>query len=182
MMARRCIGGTLLLILWLGSFSAAGAHTDLLQGSPGPAQRAGGTVDFVDLVFFEPVSNAVVTLEDPNGESIAGSMVQADGQIIRFAMPPLTETGRYIVRYTMDSADGDDTEAAYFFTYHPDATQPARLGAPDVPDNTTSIVTIVSAVVFLLCLIGLVMIFLTRLERRRAAAVTGDRSVPWEGG
>ncbi len=179
MTARRCLGGLLfLVVVWFGSFAAAGAHTDLLQGSPGPAQRAGGTVDFIDLVFFESVRNAQVTLEDPNGDAVAGDTVQPDGQIIRFEMPALTETGRYIVRYTMESADGDNTEAAYFFSYHPDGTQPARLGDPDLPDNTSNIVSIVSAVIFLLCLIGLAIIFLSRLERRRAAAVTDDRSVP----
>lgn len=168
---RRLLGSTLLLLLcWLAPLSGAAAHTDLLQGSPGPAQRTGGTVDFIDLIFVEPVSNAVVTVEDPNGIPVAGTTTVADGQIIRFEMPALTETGRYIVRYTMDSADGDATEAAYFFTYHPDGTQPTRLGDVDAPDNTANVVSIVASVVFLLCMIGLVMVFLTRLERRRAAA------------
>ena len=143
---RRLSASAILLLLWLTPLSGAAAHTDLLQGSPGPAQQAGGTVDFIDLVFFESVSNAIVTLEDPNGILVDGTTSVADGQIIRFEMPPLTETGRYIVRYTMDSADGDDTEAAYFFTYLPDGAQPARLGEPDVPDNTANVVSIVASI------------------------------------
>ncbi len=169
MTAARRLGALVLLTIWLAPLSAVGAHTDLLQGSPGPAQQAGGTVDFIDLVFFEVVTNADVTLEDPNGDVIEGRTVVDEGQIIRFEMPALVETGRYIVRYTMDSADGDDTAAAYFFTYHPDATQPTRLGEPDLPDNTARIVSIVASVVFLACVIGLAMVFLAKLERDRAA-------------
>lgn len=153
--------------------TSAGAHTALLQGSPGPGQRAGGTVDFIDLIYLEPVSRVAITLEDPSGDLIDGEVLNEDGQIIRYRMPALTETGRYIVRYTMISADGDDTESAFFFTYHPDATQPVRLGDADVPDNTSTIVATVAGVVLAVSLIGLALIFLTKLERDRAAKVAG---------
>ncbi|MGH1490322.1 MAG: copper resistance CopC family protein [Acidimicrobiales bacterium] len=162
--------GALAVALTLTLSSPVGAHTDLLQGSPGPAQQAGGEVDFIDLVFFEPVSNAVVTLEDPNGAMVDGSMTNADGQIIRFENEPLTETGRYIVRYSMDSADGDFTEGSYFFTYHPDSTQPVRLGELAGPSTLNTVAKVGAGVVFAGCMIGLAMIFLTKLERDRAAA------------
>ncbi len=158
-----------LSVVWMLA-TPAGAHTDLLQGSPGPAQQAGGQVDFIDLVFFEPVTNAVVTLEDPNGDPVEGETTNADGQIIRFETEPLTVTGRYIVRYAMDSADGDFTEAAYFFTYHPDSTQPVRLGELSASSTLRTVARVGAAVVFAGCLIGLAMVFLTKLERDRAAA------------
>jgi len=155
--------------------SPASAHTDLLQGSPGPAQQVGGTVDFVDLVFVEPVSNARMTVEDPNGNIMAGTTVVTEGQIIRHEMPPLDVAGRYIMRYAMTSGDGDFTESGYFFIYEPDAVPPVRLGDVDVPNNNATIVTIIASVVFGLCLIGLVMIFLTKLERDRAKAAAADQ-------
>ncbi len=149
----------------------AGAHTQLLQGSPGPGQQAGGTVDFLDLIFVDPVTDVSLVLQDPNGDLVGGEMVVSDGQIIRYEMPALTVPGRYIVRYTMISFDGDSTESAYFFTYEPEATQPARLGDAELPpaegNGTTILVAAVSVVVGI-GLIGLVLLFLSRLERNRA--------------
>lgn len=164
-----------LSLLWFFARPAA-AHTDLLQGSPGPAQQAGGEVDFIDLVFFEPVTNAVVNLEDPNGNTVEGKMTNSDGQIIRFETDPLTVTGRYIVRYAMDSADGDFTEASYFFTYHPDSTQPVRLGEFSAPSTFRTVARVGAAIVFAACLIGLAMVFLTKLERDRAAVAAAANS------
>lgn len=169
---------TAALALTVLSAPAVSAHTELLQGSPGPTQEAGGTVDFIDLVFVEPVSNVEIRLEDPNGEPVDGVMVVPDGQVIRYEMRPLTVAGRYIVRYTMRSSDGDDTDSAYFFVYRPDATQPIRLGdataAVDPPSSGTATVgAVVAGFVVIGCLIGLLMIFLTRLERGRARAAGG---------
>lgn len=170
---RAAAAGVVVVLGWLAlamfGISGAGAHTDLLQSSPGPAQRAGGTVDFIDLVFVEPISDFELVLEDPSGDLVDGEIENDEGQIIRYRMPALTETGRYVVRYTMLSADGDVTESAYFFTYHPDAVQPVRLGEVDVPSNTRPVVATVAGVVLVLSLVGLAMIFLTKLERDRAA-------------
>lgn len=160
----------LTLILGLSPFAPAGAHTDLLQGSPGPAQRVGGTVDFIDLVFVDAVTDATIILEDPSGEIVPGETLVADGQILRYEMPALTETGRYVVRFTMISADGDATESGYFFTYDTAGLEPVRLGEVDLPNNDGTVIGIVASVVLAVCLIGLVMVFLVQLERRRAAA------------
>ena len=157
------------LVLAVAPFTAAGAHTDLLQGSPGPAQRVGGTVDFIDLVFVDVVTEATITLEDPNGQLVDGVTTVSDGQILRYEMEPLTETGRYVVRFEMVSADGDDTESGYFFNYDPAGFEPVRLGEVDIPNNNGTIIAIAASVVFFLCIIGLVLLFLTKLERDRAA-------------
>jgi len=82
------------LVLAFAPFTAAGAHTDLLQGSPGPAQRVGGTVDFIDLVFVDVVTEATITLEDPSGQVVDGVTTVSDGQILRYEM----EEFRRIVR------------------------------------------------------------------------------------
>lgn len=155
--------------LLFGFSSPVGAHTDLLQGSPGPSQQVGGEVDFIDLVFFEPVANAVVTLTDPNGELVDGEMTNSDGQIIRYKNEALTVPGRYVLRYAMDSADGDFTESAYFFTFTPEATQPVRLGEFSAPSTLKTVGKVAAGAVFAACLIGLAMIFLTKLERDRAS-------------
>jgi methionine-rich copper-binding protein CopC len=156
--------------LWVFS-EPAGAHTDLLQGSPGPGQQAGGEIDFIDLVFVEPVTDAVVTLQDPDGNLIDGETTNPDGQIIRFeSSDPIEITGRYIVRYNMTSADGDFTEAAYFFTYNPESVQPVRLGQLATSSTLRTVGRIAAGVVFAACIIGLALLFLTKLERDRAAA------------
>ncbi len=165
----------LLLAVVVGSTSAASAHTDLLQGSPGPGQQVGGTVDFVDLVFVDPVANAAVTIEGPDGQELGGTTVVTDGQIIRYEMAPLTEVGRYVTRYSMISADGDFTESGFFFVYEPSAIEPIRLGDADIPSSGWSPVAIAASVVFGLAMIGLVLVFLAKLERdRAAAAAVGD--------
>ncbi|MEM7274694.1 MAG: copper resistance protein CopC [Actinomycetota bacterium] len=176
----------LLVAAWIGLAGPAAAHTDLLTGSPGPAQRAGGTVSAVDLVVPERVTEFELRLEAPDGSFLPGSLSTDEGQLFRFSLDqPITETGRYIVRYTMISADGDFTETGYFFTYEPDAPQPLPLGEPDVPQTGNSIVAIVAGLVFVGCVVGLALVFLLGLERRRAAAaattevsVDGDEDRP----
>lgn len=159
------------LAVVVGLSNAASAHTDLLRGSPGPAQRSGGTVDFIDLVFLESVTEFDLTLEDPNGDLVTGTLNSTEGQLFRFQLDqPITETGRYVVRYTMISADGDDTATGYFFTYEPSAPQPLPLGEVDVPDTGTPVLAVIAAVVFVGCLVGLAFVFLLGLERKRAAA------------
>ncbi len=169
----RHAGVLLAICLSLVWASPSSAHTELLQGSPGPAQQAGGTVDFVDLAFFEPVSDVVIEIEGPDGQLLDGAMVVADGQIIRYEMPALTDVGRYILRYTMTSADGDFTESTYFFEFDPAALQPTRLGEADVPNNRSRNIAVAAGFVFVACLIGALLIGLSSLERRRAESTEG---------
>ena len=154
-------------VLVFAPWSSAGAHTALLQGSPGPTQRVGGTVEFLDLVFVDEVSDAVITLEGPDGELIDGSTVVSDGQILRYEMPALVEEGRYIVRYDMISADGDETQSGYIFNYEASALEPVRLGDADLPNNNATIVIVVVSIVLALGVVGLAVFFLSRLERGR---------------
>ena len=148
-----------------------GAHTDLLQGSPGPAQRVGGTVDFVDLVFLGPVSDAAVEVLDPDGRAVAGEMEVADGQIIRFRMEPLTRPGAHVVNYEMVSGDGDDTAASYSFTYEPDAPPATRIGAAELPeeDGTVGRLLRIAAVALATALTLVCLVLLVRLWRNGAA-------------
>jgi methionine-rich copper-binding protein CopC len=154
-----------------GLFGAepVGAHTDLIQGSPGPGQRVGGDVDFVDLVFGAVVTEAIVEVKRPDGTVAAGEMVVADGQIIRHRLEAsLTEAGRYLVEYQMVSDDGDPTARSYFFDYDPDAAAPTRLGAVDVPGEPVVTTRNVIGAVAVLALVVACTILVLRLRRSRA--------------
>lgn len=156
----------------------ASAHTELLQGSPGPSQRVGGTVDFVDLVFLAPVSGAVVDLTGPDGEPVPGDTEVTAGQIIRFRMAALEAPGTYRVTYRVSAEDGDRNESSYPFTYQPEALQPVRLGDADVPTPASgSVVTGPRALGALLvvALVALCGWLALRLRRRwaRFAEVAG---------
>ncbi|MEL6983971.1 MAG: copper resistance protein CopC [Actinomycetota bacterium] len=146
-----------------------GAHTDLIQGSPGPGQRVGGDVDFIDMVFGAPVTEVEVVLLGPDGMSIAGEMEVADGQIIRHRLDEaVTEPGRYLVEYEMISDDGDFTERSYFFDYDPAAPAPTRLGEVDIPDESWFTTRNVIAALAVLALLAACGVLVRRLRRTRA--------------
>jgi methionine-rich copper-binding protein CopC len=161
---------------------AALAHTDLLQGSPGPAQLVGGTVDFVDLVFVAAVSDARIDLTGPDGSPVPGQMEVSDGQIVRYRMEPIDEPGRYLVSYRIRSADGDDTGAEYSFSYDPDALQPIRIGGDDVPPSGSDVGRLLRwavVVVLVACLATWCLALILRLRRQRdelASVRGGGRS------
>jgi methionine-rich copper-binding protein CopC len=164
--------------------SPAGAHTALLQSSPGSGQVAGGVIDFLDLVYLEPVSEVEITVTGPDREVVPGEMVVDEGQIIRYAMEPLTEPGRYIVRYTMISFDEDITNSGYFFEYDPEALAPVRLAESDIPPTPLFTVQRVSIAVLagsIIGLCGLQIVSLRRKQRllaaRRAGAVPADEQL-----
>lgn len=159
-----------LVLLFVGAVAAgpATAHTDLIQGSPGPGQRIGGVVDFVDLVFAAPVSEVELVVLRPDGTVQPGEMVVADGQIIRHEMEALPEPGRYLVEYQMISDDGDFTLGNYFFDFDETAVAPTRLGLVDVPEEplvTARNAVGAGAVAALLVACG---VLLLRLRRSRA--------------
>lgn len=160
-----------LLVLWP---SPAAAHTDLLQASPGPGQRAGGDVDFVDLAFLEPVSGATVTVIH-DGETVPGSTTVTEGSIIRFVFDePLTSSGSYEVSYAMISYDLDQTTGGFSFTFEPDAPQAQRIGT--VEPEGRNWLQIVATGVLIVALAGAAFLFLSRLEsKRRLAGQPSDR-------
>lgn len=155
--------------------SPAAAHTELLQASPGPGQRAGGEIDFVDLAFLEPVSDARIRVVH-DGEEVPGTVVVPDGSIIRFELDePLATAGRYEVTYQVISFDRDETEGRFSFTYEPGAPQARRIGDPGGPAGRNW-VRIVATVVLIASLAGVAFLVLARLESRRRA--TGPPSPP----
>lgn len=148
------------------SAGPAAAHTDLLQASPGPGQRAGGEIRFIDLVFTEPVTEATVSVTS-GGTELPGRMTATDGIIIRFELDePITDVGRYEVEYRMISFDLDNTIDGFFFEYDPAAPEPLRLGVEIEPEGTNWVVVAASAVL-MAAVAGLLFLFVKRTDARR---------------
>ncbi|MEM7275661.1 MAG: copper resistance protein CopC [Actinomycetota bacterium] len=99
------------------------AHTAMLRASPDRDATAGGAIQFVDLEFLDPITNAVVTVTY-NGVPVPGRTTVADGRIITFTLDqPLAQPGRYQVNYEMISFDSDFTTGGFFFTFDPTAAR-----------------------------------------------------------
>ena len=98
----------------------AAGHTTLVFATPGPGQRATGTVDRIELGFADPVFDPVITLTAPDGSPVEGSVETIDERTIAFVTAGLSVEGEYIVRYKVAAPDDDDQpelEGAYAFTY-----------------------------------------------------------------
>lgn len=171
------VGWSVLLIIALFSLvlsGPAGAHAELLQASPGPTQRVGGEIDFIDLVFIDFVTGGQVTVEF-DGEVVPGVVTEPEGQFVRFKFDePITAEGRYDVTYRTIGADLDDTTESYFFTYAESAPQPVRLGIVE-PEGRNWPLLIASAVL-IVSMLGVAFLLLGRVEQKRA------RSEPSESG
>lgn len=142
-----------------------GAHTVMRRASPDRDATAGGSVGFVDLDFFGPVTDAAVTVAY-NGVPVAGRTTVADGEVITFALDqPLAQPGRYQVSYEIISTDGDFTSSAFFFTYDPAADQPARIESSG--SGGFSITTLVVSGAGLVVAVGLLALFVRRIDDRR---------------
>lgn len=172
---RRIAGALAVIVVLVGSaLSPAGAHTALLQASPGPNQQAGGMVDFIDLAFTELVSGAVVSVSFDE-QPISGATTVSEGQIIRFELDePLRASGRYEVTYEVTSFDSDRDTGGFFFTYAPDAPQPTRLGLVEGEADGRNWLQIAAAVVLLSSLVGLLAMLVWRLDAKRRRAEPGD--------
>lgn len=169
---RVIVSGLLIVLSITARVEPAAAHGELLQASPGPGQRAGGVVDFIDLAFLQEATDVVVEVTR-DGAPVAGVTTVASGRIVRFAFDqPLTEPGRYDVTFTASWMDEDRISEAYYFTYLPDAPAPVHIGA--VPTSSQqggwSIVQIVATVVLVTSMLGLAFLYIVHLERRRSRA------------
>ncbi|MEZ5410585.1 MAG: copper resistance protein CopC [Acidimicrobiales bacterium] len=181
----------LLLLLTVGTVgvSPAFAHGQLLQASPGPGQKAGGVVDFIDLAFLEDATDAVVAVTK-DGVPVPGTTTVGNGRIVRFQFdPPLSAPGRYDVTFTATWLDQDRVTEAYYFTYDAAAPAPAHIGSTDglpQPGGGWSSVKIVATVVLITALFGLAVLYVLQLERRRSRAVAegagGPGARPGRGG
>ncbi len=119
--------------------SVAAAHANLLASSPAAGQSVGGTVDRLQLVFDEPISELVVRVEAPEGATVEPAIGQITEQQYDLTFEPLTVEGAYVVRYEFLSLDTDRVELALRFDF--DRSAPAALplsGPMLVPRETTN--------------------------------------------
>lgn len=168
---RVIVAGLLIVLSFTARVEPAAAHGELLQASPGPGQRAGGVVDFIDLAFLQDATGVVVEVTR-DGAAVAGVTTVASGRIVRFAFDePLTEPGRYDVTFTASWMDEDRVSEAYYFTYEPDSPAPVHIGAVPTPSQQGgwSTVKIVATVVLITSLLSLAFLYIVHLERRRSA-------------
>lgn len=102
----------------------ASAHTEVQRATPGPAEAAHGTVEFVVLDFLDPVQpTPELAVSGPDGRPVAGlgePRLIAD-DVVKVDFDALSEAGDYQVDYAFTSLDGDRQMGAYRFSFEPDA-------------------------------------------------------------
>lgn len=106
--------------------SALVAHSGLAAASPAPGATVGGTVDTIELRYGSAVSDVSGSLTSQvNGTDIPLTVLQNSELSITFVLErPLDEVGEYAVRHSVLSDDGDRVDAAYLFSYDPEAPPP----------------------------------------------------------
>ena len=115
-------------------WSSAAAHSGLAAASPGPGAIVGGEIDEIELWYNSAVTDITASVTAPDGTMLDGTLVQVSDLRMTFELDePLSVTGEYAVRHgTTGIEDGDRLDAAYLFTYDPDAPPPVLdLLAPD---------------------------------------------------
>ncbi len=117
----------MLAVLWLlVSVSPVAAHGELVASSPQPGETV-GTASHIELVFSTGVSDWVVSVEQPSGDPVDGTVVQKADPYLSFEMKPLEMEGQYIVRYSGIDTDGDILQGAYAFVVEDGAQGPVEL-------------------------------------------------------
>jgi methionine-rich copper-binding protein CopC len=151
------IAGLSALLLIAGP---AGAHSSLGEASPGPGDIVGGTVDSLELVFLQGVSDASISLRTPDGVLTETTVSQPSELEVRAEFDALEEPGQYIVDWGLTSADGDSTAASYAFSYDPDAPPREELS----PSTSNPAIPIALAVMLALLVVGFVFMRRDRPE------------------
>ena len=118
--------------------TSAQAHSEVFERAPAQGQVVTGTVDHVDISFWNVVTEGEISLVDPNGDPVAvGETELATNQrVSSVAFAPLTIEGRYIVNHVETSIDGDVQEGTFSFIYNAsDGEEVATLFARDTGPN-----------------------------------------------
>lgn len=109
------------------------AHSGLVAASPGPGETVGGDVSTIQLFY----GDIIVTFDATITRQADGEVLDADAEMtseitgeLRLA-EPLSEPGEYAVRHSVLSIDDDVVEAAYLFSYEPEAPEPILVFLPE---------------------------------------------------
>lgn len=130
---RRVVAAGLFVVALVALLSVADSHTARAQdagdagvagASPGPGAVVGGEIDVVQLFYADIITSFDAVLTGPDGEVDGEPVVVSEiNAELRLAVP-LSEPGAYRVDHTIVTTDGDTVEAAFEFTYVPDAAAP----------------------------------------------------------
>ncbi len=118
--------------------TAAFAHANLLAASPAPGQVAGGTLDRVQLVFDEAITEFDATIEGPNSTALVIDTIEIGPQQIELRFDPLRVEGDYAVRYRFTSADDDRVELGFGFEFDAGAPAVLPLSGPSIVSSSSS--------------------------------------------
>ena len=126
--ARRLLGGFVVLGLMAASPAPAAAHAELVAGTPAPNASLVEGPERIVLTFSEPIDpdNAFVDVIDSGQHSldIGPAEVSPDGREARVTLPEL-EPGVYTVTYQVVSiVDGHATTGLYAFLVDPTGAAP----------------------------------------------------------
>lgn len=102
------------------------AHSGLGAASPAPGSTVGGEITEIQLRYSSAVVDVVGSVTDPDG-AILDSVVEqrSDLAVTILLADPLSTPGEYTVRHISTSIDdGDRVEAAYLFSFDPNAPPP----------------------------------------------------------
>lgn len=150
------------------------AHSGLIAASPGPGETVGGDVSTIQLFYGDIIVTFDATITRQADDELLDAEAVMTSEItgeLRLA-EPLAEPGEYAVRHTVLSIDDDVVEAAYLFSYDPDAPEPILVFLPEEDEGGLAwwawTVIGVGAVVIIVLAVRLV------LSIRRARATTTD--------
>ena len=142
----------------LASPSGSAAHAELIRATPTPNATLAEAPPEVTIAFSEPVDagNAFIDLLDASQvrvDDVGAVQVEADGRLVRAAVPPL-EPGVYTVSYqVVSTVDGHATTGRFSFRVDPTGAA----APPAAPITTTSpsvdVLTIVARWIALVALL-----------------------------
>ncbi len=138
----------------IGAAAVVSAHSNLLASSPGPGAVVGGSIITITLQYENEVVEFRGRITRPDGSDVESSfeIVNATRVVITLAAR-LDEPGEYAVRHATRSRDTDLVEAAFLFTFDPEAPPPELLqvaSADETPWSIWAIGAIGTAVIALL--------------------------------
>lgn len=104
----------------LALVSPAQAHSEVFERAPALGQVVTGTVDHVDISFWNLVTEGQISVIDPNGDEIAvtATDLATNQRITSVGFEPLTVEGRYTVNHVETAIDGDVQEGTFAFIYN----------------------------------------------------------------
>ena len=159
------------LLTLLLSWAPVSAHSGLAASSPGPGAIVGGDITEIELWYNSAITDITASVTAPDGTMLEGSLVQLSELRMTFELDePLSIAGQYAVRHgTTGLEDGDRIDAAYLFTYDPDAPPPV-LDLLPVDDEGTALWVWILVGVGVIVIAVLAWRLLASIRRAREAA------------